>query len=212
MKDLNEHEVFWVAPNVVVRQNGQIDRYCGLEFCNRSLYARGICKEHYRNWQAGRPLRPILTGEAFSKTTCSFPHCGAIATTKMPGSTLLCGAHISQRYQGKDLRPVNYRLNAGYNADRTARTCKICHEEQPLSEFYDRNQSQGRTNKSTICKVCYRKDVAYGQGKRNTKADGTDPKNYAGLPGLMEQTYRAHLDKSRERQRRKEEAKKNANL
>jgi hypothetical protein len=156
-------------------------------------------------------LKPIASPGAFGLTTCVFPGCGGIAQTVRPGTQKLCGAHVSQKYLGKELQPVGYRLNDGFNANRTARTCQVCEVEKPVDEFYDRNKNLNRssTSKAKKCKTCFKLDVAYYQGKRNTKADGSDPKNFQARPELQEQVREAHLEKNRARQRRYEEDKKN---
>jgi hypothetical protein len=204
-----EHEAFWIEPNTVVRQSGQIDRYCGLDFCDRSLYARGLCSRHYENWRQGKPLKPILTGAAFGATPCHFQGCDGVAVTRMPGSQMLCGAHMSQLHKGI-WQPVSWRQNEGFNADKTRRVCSVCKVDKPVHEFYDRNAASGYVSKSKKCKLCFRQDVEYYAGRRATKSDGSDPKGWKDKPEVREAAYRAKLDADRERARRK--AEKNANL
>lgn len=202
-----EHEGFWIEPNVVVRANGQIDKYCGLDFCQRGRYARNLCSSHYEAWRRGKPLKPIISPLAIGATPCVYQGCDGVAVTRMPGSKMLCGAHVTQFYKGRELRPVGYRQDDGYNEERTARVCRVCGEEKPVSEFYDRNQTLGVTCKSTKCKGCFIKDSMYYQGKRNTKSDGTDPKNYQNNPEAMKARYEFVTTANRERARKNAEKK-----
>jgi hypothetical protein len=75
---------------------------------------------------------------------------------------------------------LKWAINGGYTEN--GRVCKVCEEEKSLENFYDRNQWRTDGNhkaKSTKCKTCYKADIAYYQGLRITKADGTDPLDLA---------------------------------
>lgn len=163
-------EEFRIEPKAVLRETGQLDKYCGLDFCGRGHYALGYCKDHHRAMREGRPLKPLLNRQSFGSIACIFKGCDGVATTRMPGSMRLCRAHVTQHFTRgeKELRPVRWRLNDGYNEDRTARVCKKCNEEKPLDEYYVRNRDRYGTGGSpaTKCKECYKAEVAARKARK----------------------------------------------
>lgn len=171
---------------VLKREKRIIDgkRYCSLVEldCEHRHYARGLCKSHYMQQRDGKPLAKLLS--AYNVRECSFPGCENPSVARRGNP--LCRSHHSQAYRGvelTELRP-NYQ---GYSEDFSERTCKDCHETKPIDEFYLRNQALGRETKATKCKACFIMDSAYYQGKRSSKADGSDPMGWQSNPHAQEQ-------------------------
>lgn len=175
-------ENFRIAPRISVETvTGKVLRYCGLAHCERKHYGRGLCGYHYQRLFDGKLMEPEIDWSG-PKPDCNFEGCTRASVTHSPRTRRLCWGHISQFYAGKELTPLKYSLNEGYT--EKGRICKTCHKEKPLDEFYDRNQGRlasGKVSKARKCKTCFKKDVAYYQGKRATKADGSDPRGYGEL-------------------------------
>jgi len=84
---------------------------------------------------------------------CSFKDCqhGAI-------SGGLCRGHYTQQYRGKKLTPLNERRVAEPVVNSTKK-CKTCKKTKPVSEFYVKGKTFGKTTYSSDCKPCYSKKV-----------------------------------------------------
>lgn len=170
-------------------------KFCALtDICREKHYSRGLCRAHWQRLRDGRELGIIWAYQAYPE--CELEGCPRRAQAKRGG---LCITHYKHQLQGLPLEEIR-SWNGNFTA--TGRECKICGEDKPLSEYYLRNQAKGHQSKATQCKECYRLDIAYYQGKRNTKADGTDPLNYREHPEVAQARYEANLEANRERARR----------
>lgn len=166
-------------------KTGKHAKFCGLDYCNLRHYANGYCVNHYQQYKRIGLVKPLIDFSKIEYGPCAFTGCRNKASTKIGNQ--LCQGHINhvqpshQSFRGEP-QELKYYMRDGMTEN--GRVCKVCNEEKPLDEFYDRNKHKGldKTTKSTQCKECYIKDVGYYQGKRATKADGTDPKGYNGNP------------------------------
>jgi hypothetical protein len=183
-----------IEKKIVWFEDGRQGLLCGLDYCEDRHYAKGYCNGHYEQMRKFGETRPKM--RTLPYPPCGFEGCRNRSITKT--GRILCQGHINQitkshpRYIGM-LRPLKYYMREGMTD--VTRTCKDCFTEKPLSEFYDRNQWKKRdsVSKSVRCKDCYKLDIAYYQGVRTTKADGTDPLDYKGDPEVRQ----ARLTKSK---------------
>jgi hypothetical protein len=180
-------------PRYVDLPDGGRIRLCGLAYCTQPLYARregkyAVCKGHYVQLVQGKEPAPLFHYWELEHPPCSFPGCRNVSL-RLTGDYIYCQGHTNQVYAGKELTPLRWYTNAGYTEN--GRVCKSCKEEKPIDEFYDRNQwrimADGKpgASKATQCKECFKVDVAYHQGKRSTKADGSDPRGWLTNPEAM---------------------------
>lgn len=182
-------------PKYVDVPGGGRMRLCGLDYCTQPLYARrdrkyAVCMGHYNQLAGGRELAPLIHYWELDYPPCSFPKCQNKSVRKAPVDTgFYCQGHLNHLQAGKEMTPLRWYNNDGFTEN--GRVCKDCKEEKPLDEFYNRNQwkttAKGTpgASKATKCKECFKKDVAYYQGKGSIKADGSDPKGWTTDPEAM---------------------------
>lgn len=149
-----------------------------------------MCKGHYDQMVAGREPTPLIHYWELEYPPCSFPSCRNKSVRKVPVSSgFYCQGHLNHLQAGKEMVPLRWYYNDGITEN--GRICKDCGAEKPMDEYYDRNQwktdSKGNpgSSKATKCKECFKQDVAYYQGKRSTRADGSDPKGWQEDPESM---------------------------
>lgn len=183
-----------IEPKIVGERNPRTGKYpkaCGLDYCDDKHYSFGYCHAHYEQYRRLGYVTPRTDWSKVEYPDCSFSGCKKKSTTKT-GARQLCAGHMNHvqpahhAYRGEPAE-FRYYKNEGYTEN--GRVCKDCMQEKPLDEFYNRNQWKGPdapVSKSVRCKECYKKDVGYYQGSRTTKADGTDPLNYADNPAERE--------------------------
>lgn len=172
-----------IEPRLTQDENGKTVKHCGLDYCTgRKYYAKGYCKNHYLQLRRLGFVRPFIDYSKIEYGPCGYPDCKNKSTTKT--GRQLCAGHInhiqpSHHAYREEPTEFRYYMNEGYTEN--GRVCKDCKVEKPLDEYYNRNQWKGpdaKVSKSTRCKDCYKKNVAYYAGRRETKADGTDPLGY----------------------------------
>jgi hypothetical protein len=79
---------------------GRGRRNCSFPDCDRTYYAKGLCRPHYTQQSHNRPLKPIRPRSPIP-TQCEFERCDKRATNRG-----LCPAHAKQRSKGQPLRPL----------------------------------------------------------------------------------------------------------
>jgi hypothetical protein len=75
-------------------------RSCSFPDCDRTYYAKGLCRPHYTQQLHKRPLKPIRPRSPIP-AQCEFERCDKRATNRG-----LCPAHAKQRSKGQPLRPL----------------------------------------------------------------------------------------------------------
>jgi HNH endonuclease len=80
--------------------NEHARRNCSFPGCDRTYYAKGLCRPHYTQQLNRRPLKPIRPWPPVP-TSCEFEGCDKRATNRG-----LCPAHAKQRSKGQPLRPL----------------------------------------------------------------------------------------------------------
>jgi hypothetical protein len=80
--------------------NEHARRNCSFPGCDRTYYAKGLCRPHYTQQLHRRPLKPIRPWPPVP-TSCEFEGCDKRATNRG-----LCPAHAKQRSKGQPLRPL----------------------------------------------------------------------------------------------------------
>lgn len=129
-----------------VKVRSETKRQCSLPWCERKLYAKGLCDTHYNAQREGRPLVDPNT----PKPECSFEGCGR----ECLGNQDVCKTHYIQRYHGKSLTPiVPRRTDPSHPGERN---CKKCGVWKSVDDFYDGSRPGQKQSK---CKECYREDV-----------------------------------------------------
>jgi len=74
---------------------------CSLDFCNKEVIAKQVCKGHYSQLRAGRPFSPIKSPSEYLKNNlCSATDCKATAKTKK-----LCQRHYDKERRAKKAKP-----------------------------------------------------------------------------------------------------------
>jgi hypothetical protein len=186
-----------IEKKTAIYEDGTRYFLCGLEYCDDLHYAKGFCAAHYQQMRTTGEVKPKASQLSFPP--CAGPECRNRAITKRGNP--LCQGHINQLapthpgYVGY-LRPLKYYMNEGMTEN--GRVCRDCYKEKPLTEFYDRNQwkvGRSKASKSVRCKECYKHDMRYYQGREDTRADGSDPLDYANNPD--EQQRRLEKRKTR---------------
>ena len=79
---------------------GRDRRSCSFPDCDRTYYAKGLCRPHYTQQLHKRPLKPIRPRSPIP-AQCEFERCDKRATNRG-----LCPAHAKQRGKGQPLRPL----------------------------------------------------------------------------------------------------------
>lgn len=84
---------------------------CAYHDCGRAVYCRKVCRSHYGQLRAGKPLTPVRwRWGAKVGAVCDFKECD-----KDVQSSGLCRGHYAQQQRGASLRPLRDVSLAGIN-------------------------------------------------------------------------------------------------
>lgn len=134
-------------------------RYCTMDWCDKPLYATGLCRNCYDKNKRGTLRDPRIPKEV---AKCAFGACDREASLKE-----LCSTHYAMQWNGRPLAPIRDRREAPERPGE--RQCKTCKQWKDREEgFYDTSSG----GKQGECKPCMVKRNSANQARRKMERQG----------------------------------------